>query len=190
MKLWDISRELLTAPLYAGDPPPRMQTVFDVELGDAFTVSTLTCCLHNGTHMDAPLHCFPQGADVTSLPPEQTVGECCVVSHDGALLGEDAERLVPRLLPRVLFRGRMELTQSAAFVLADAGVRLIGVEGTSVASAAASAAVHRQLLGAGIALLENLDLSSVRDGRYFLFAAPLKIRGAEATPVRAILVER
>jgi arylformamidase len=39
-----------------------------------------------------------------------------------------------------------------------------------------------------IALLENLDLSNVEPGKYFLVAAPVKISGAEAAPVRAMLV--
>ena len=42
----------------------------------------------------------------------------------------------------------------------------------------------------GVALLENLDLSAVEPGIYYLIAAPLKIAGAEAAPVRALLLER
>lgn len=39
-------------------------------------------------------------------------------------------------------------------------------------------------------LLEGLDLSGVEEGIYFLMAAPLKIDGADGSPVRAILLER
>ena len=190
MKLWDISKELLTAPVYPGDPAPQLQTISDTRLGDPFTVSVLSCCVHAGTHADASLHSFSEGEDVASLPLDVLCGECVVLSHEGVLLGEDVERMQSRLLPRVLLRGNVELSQSAAFVLSDAGVRLVGVENNSVANASSSAKVHRQLLGSGMILLENLDLSAVRDGRYFLFAAPLKIAGAEAAPLRAVLVER
>ena len=39
-----------------------------------------------------------------------------------------------------------------------------------------------------VARLENLDLENVQSGDYFLMAAPMKISGAEAAPVRAFLV--
>ena len=79
---------------------------------------------------------------------------------------------------------------SAAFVLADSGLRLLGVEGQSVAPAGCTVAVHRRLLSSGMVLLEGLDLSGVEEGIYFLMAAPLKIDGADGSPVRAILLER
>ena len=50
------------------------------------------------------------------------------------------------------------------------------------------AAVHRQLLGSGMVLLEGLDLSAAEPGGYFLFSAPLKIRGGDGSPVRAVLL--
>ena len=191
VKIWDITRELLSSPPYPGDPPPVLHTLSHTAYGDAFTVSELHCCTHAGTHLDAPLHCFPDGEDVASLAPERLVGECTVMSFDGILLGDEAERLLPRLsAPRLLLRGRAELSGSAAFVLAGAGLQLLGVESASAASATAETAVHRELLGAGVLLLENLDLSQVPDGRYFLFAAPLKLAGAEAAPVRAFLIGR
>jgi arylformamidase len=50
--------------------------------------------------------------------------------------------------------------------------------------------VHRQLLGTGMVLLENLDLSQAKVGEtYLLMAAPLKIAGADGAPVRAVLAE-
>ena len=69
-------------------------------------------------------------------------------------------------------------------------LRLLGVEGQSVAPAECTVAVHRQLLSSGMVLLEGLDLSGVEEGIYFLMAAPLKIDGADGSPVRAILLER
>ena len=48
--------------------------------------------------------------------------------------------------------------------------------------------MHVALLSYGVAVLENLELRNVPDGRYLLYAAPLKISGAEGAPCRAILV--
>ena len=115
-----------------------------------------------------------------------------MVAFDGVLLGDEAERLLRRVgvAERMLFKGTATISQSAAFVLTDAGVRLIGVESDSVAPAAETGVVHRALLSQQVVLLENLDLSAVEEGDYFLFAAPVKIAGADGAPVRAVLIER
>jgi arylformamidase len=113
-----------------------------------------------------------------------------VVEFNGILLGAQAEELVPRLHPRVLFKGEVEISPSAAFVLSTSGLKLVGVEAQSVAPPECSGAVHRQLLGSDLVLLEGLDLSKVKPGSYFLFAAPIKIADCEGSPVRALLIER
>ena len=192
MKIYDISAEILSAPVYPGDPAPRLSRLSDMALGDAYTTSQITLRLHNGTHADAPCHFFPDADDVTAIPLTQAVGECKVAAYDGVLLGDEAERILKRIgaTPRLLFKGTATLSQSAAFVLTDAGVRVIGVESDSVAPAAETAVVHRALLSEHILILENLDLSAVEEGDYFLFAAPLKIAGADGAPVRAVLIER
>lgn len=49
--------------------------------------------------------------------------------------------------------------------------------------------MHRTLLGAGVVLLENLDLTDVKDGEYELIALPLRLAGSDGSPVRAVLIE-
>ena len=190
MKRIDISREMLAGPVYPGDPAPSLEPVCRVELGDAYNTSVLHACVHNSTHMDVPRHFFVQGEDAADVSLEACIGRCSVVAFDGLLLGAQAEELLPGLQPRVLFKGHAELSPSAAFVLSDAGLLLLGVEGQSVAPPECTAAVHRQLLGSGMVLLESLDLSGVEPGDYFLFAAPLKMAGSDASPVRAVLMQR
>ncbi len=190
MRLIDITRELLHAPVYPGDPSPELLPLSRIALGDVCNTSLLTQCVHNGTHLDAPLHFMPEGSDIASVELDACVGECCVVEVNGVLLGDAAEALLPRLDTRVLFKGHMQISPSAAFVLSGAGIRLLGVEAQSVSTPESTVAVHRQLLGSEMVLLEGLDLSHVREGRYFLFAAPLKLAGSDGSPVRAVLVER
>ena len=191
IKMIDISREMIGAPVYPGDPAPRLEPLSRLSLGDGCNLSSLHCCLHNGTHLDAPRHFLPDGMDAARIPLDSCVGECLVVACDGVLLGAQVDALLEKQVPeRLLFKGRMSISPSAAFVLADAGIRLIGVEAPSVAPPEEAGEVHRQLLGSGIVLLEGLDLSQAGTGYYFLFAAPLKIAGADGTPVRAVLLER
>ncbi len=190
MRIIDISRELMSAPIYPGDPMPEIEPLQRIALGDTCNTSTLNICAHNATHLDAPLHFVPDGRDVASVRLDDCVGECSVVEFNGILLGAQAEELVPRLHPRVLFKGEVEISPSAAFVLSTSGLKLVGVEAQSVAPPECSGAVHRQLLGSDLVLLEGLDLSKVKPGSYFLFAAPIKIADCEGSPVRALLIER
>ncbi len=190
MDMLDITRDLLTAPVYPGDPKPTAALLSDMSLGDAYNTTLLTACLHSGTHMDAPRHFFPEGDAIDRIPLERCIGECTVVECNGVLLGDEAEALLPRLKKRTLLKGDVQLTPSAAFVLSGAGIELLGVESTSVAAPEYTAEVHRQLLGAGIVILEGLDLSQAEEKiPYLLIAAPLKIGGADGAPVRAVLVE-
>ena len=86
--------------------------------------------------------------------------------------------------------GSVQLTPSAAFVLSDAGVVLLGVEQPSVAPPEYAEQVHRQLLGTGMVLLEGLDLTDAKVGEtYLLMAAPVKSAGADGAPGRAVLAE-
>ena len=126
MKAVDISREMLSAPVYPGDPSPSLEALCRLEFGDVCNTSSLHACLHNGTHMDAPRHFVPDGTDAAHVPLDACIGECSVVNFDGLLLGAQAEALLPGLRSRVLFKGKMELSPSAAFVLADSGLRLDG----------------------------------------------------------------
>lgn len=190
MNLIDISRDLMRAPVYPGDPAPELKKLTSMAAGDPCNTTLLSACLHNGTHMDAPKHFFPEGDGVDRIPLDACIGECTVIECNGLLLGDAAEELLPKLKKRVLFKGDVQLTPSAAFVLSDAGMVLLGVESPSVAPPEYVGQVHRQLLGAGIVLLENLDLSAAEENvPYLLMAAPLRIRGADGAPVRAVLAE-
>ena len=185
----DITRELLHAPVYPGDPAPALTPLSRMEYGDVCNTSALSLCVHNGTHLDAPRHFVDGGADIAELPLSRCIGECSVVEYDGMVTGAQLERVLHRLEKRILFKGDAQLHPSAAFVLAESGVELVGVEGPSVATGDFVTPVHRELLGAGILLLEGLDLSAAREGRYFLVAAPIRVAGADGAPVRAVLLE-
>jgi arylformamidase len=75
----------------------------------------------------------------------------------------------------------------AAFLCAQ-GVRLVGVDVPSVDPYdSPDLAAHHVLARAGVAILECLELGAVTAGDYELAALPLRLAGAEASPVRAAL---
>jgi arylformamidase len=47
---------------------------------------------------------------------------------------------------------------------------------------------HRELARGGVAVLEGLYLEGIEDGEYTLAAFPLKMKGLEASPCRAVLM--
>ncbi|MBR4879284.1 MAG: cyclase, partial [Clostridia bacterium] len=65
----------------------------------------------------------------------------------------------------------------------------IGNEGVSVGPENAPMAVHKILLSQGITLLEGILLDGVSEGKYFLSAAPLNLKGSDGSPCRAYLIE-
>jgi arylformamidase len=72
--------------------------------------------------------------------------------------------------------------------LASRGVRLIGLDTPSVDPATSkSLDSHQQLRRLDLRVLENLVLDDVPEGDYELIALPLKLAGACASPVRAVL---
>ena len=72
--------------------------------------------------------------------------------------------------------------------LAGLGVRLVGIDSQSVDPADSKTLdSHQQLLAHDLRVLENLVLDEVPEGDYELIALPLKLVGADASPVRAVL---
>lgn len=191
MKIIDISRELFSSPAYPGDPAPKRDVVRRMDLGDACNLSGFYACCHSATHLDAPLHFIEGGASVDRTDLRRCMGPCTVVEAEGIVTGADIDRLPPQTEKRILWKGNGKafLSRSAAFALAEAGFLLVGTDAQSVGSPENEAAPHRELLGAGIPLLEGLDLSAAGPGAYRLAALPLLLGGAEAAPVRAVLLQ-
>jgi arylformamidase len=72
--------------------------------------------------------------------------------------------------------------------LADRGVRLIGVDLPSVDPLDSKTLDNHHALGRrGITIVEGLWLEDVSPGRYEFVGLPLKIIGADGSPVRAAL---
>ena len=187
MKIYDISRDLIKTLPYPGDEPPRLRAMHRMKDGESYNLSRLETSMHAGTHVDAPLHFIADGTDIASMPLDAFVGECVVLTVPNTPL--DAMYFMKRpFAPRILLHGKGQLTESAIGYLYNQGCVLIGTDSQSIGSYSDELSVHVALLGYGVAVLENLELKNVPDGRYMLYAAPLKISGAEGAPCRALLI--
>ncbi|MDP4119993.1 MAG: cyclase family protein [Bacillota bacterium] len=192
MILHDISRDILKTSVYAGDPESSVEWICQINDGDGYNLSQITVSSHCATHIDAPSHFINGGNTISEQNLKKFYGACTVVTIEGILTGEDMEKLLPYCKKRVLFKGgcRAFVSPSAAIVLADSHVILVGTDAQSIATINDESKTHRELLGSDIAILEGLDLSNIHDGEYLLCAFPLKISGLEASPCRAVLLEQ
>lgn len=191
MKILDISRELFSAPVYPGDPAPRRDVIRRMEMGDACNLSGFYTGCHSGTHVDAPSHFVDGGKTVEQIDLNRFTGRCTVLEAHGVLTGADMDRILPHCEKMILLKGEGKafLSESAAFALSQAGITLVGTDALSVEDGDDEFPAHRELLGAEIVILEGLDLTAVQPGEYGLSAFPLFLAGAEASPVRAVLVQ-
>ena len=188
--------------LFAASPLLAQGTV-------AQTVRTVLAVGRVTSVVDAPMHFIANGAPIDQVALEPLIGAARVIAIADSVQGIDAAELNKhdwRGAKRVLFRTRSSLrgwmdsafhrdfayiAPDAAQLLADAGVVLVGVDYISAEQfGAAAPRTHQILLGRGIPIVEGLDLRSVQTGDYDLIVLPLKVKGHEGAPARAIMRKR
>ena len=195
MKIIDISQEVVSCVVYPGDKRPEVIEEMRMDKGDLYNLSSLSMCVHNGTHIDAPFHFFSDGNYVHDIPLEHFVGDCLVVRYNGDIDEVKAKEIIEKakqlnIESKILIAGDVCIKEDAAYIFADSKIHLLGNEGVSVGPIDAPMAVHKILLGANIVLLEGIVLDSVDEGIYFLNAAPLNISGVDGSPCRAYLIKK
>jgi arylformamidase len=190
---------------WPGDPDFHIERATDQEKGDVATVSRMALGVHTGTHMDAPLHFIRHAASIDTMPLDATVGRARVIGiRDRKSIGR--EELVSHGISageRILFKtansehswdsDRFDeefvfISRDGARYLAECGVRAVGVDYLSVGGYREDGVeTHEALLGAGIWIIEGLNLKGIEPGEYELVCLPLRLIGAEGAPARAIL---
>lgn len=209
MKIHDISIPIApTMPTYPGDPAVTIEHVLQIARGDNANVSRLSFGNHTGTHVDPPVHFVPGGKTVDQLDLNTLYGPARVVDMtrvERAITARDLERAkLPKRATRVLFKTRnSELWEragfqkdfvafawdAAAWIVAH-GIRLVGIDYLSAELFdAREPRTHRTLLGAGVVILEGINLKEIAPGNYTLVSLPIKIKDGDGAPVRAVLVE-
>lgn len=192
----ELSEEILIFP--GGDPKPAIST----EDHGAYLISLLSLSTHTGTHIDAPSHYLKDERTVDRIDPARLIGRCRVVDLGTAtaVSAADLEGSVEgaeRILLKTWFSGRTafdpaypHLTPDAAALLAREGVGCVGIDSPSIEAYDGDGTVHRTLLSEDIAVIELLDLSAVPGGEYYMAALPLRLKGLDGSPLRAILSDR
>jgi arylformamidase len=190
-----------TIHVWPGDTPYSRAVNLDMNAGANITLSAITTTVHVGAHTDAPNHYVADGADIAARDLDYYLGPCVVITVDV----ERGERvyMVPRekvTAKRVLIRTNTfpdprnwnndfaSLSPELVGALHAMGVILIGIDTPSVDPFDSKALeAHNAFASHDMATLEGIVLDGVEDGEYELIALPLKLKHADASPVRAVL---
>ncbi|MDQ3754953.1 MAG: cyclase family protein [Acidobacteriota bacterium] len=212
MAIYDISVPISPAqtPTYPGDPGIKIISWAAIERGDPANVSLLHFGAHTGTHIDAPAHFIEGAPPLSSLSLAALIGEVRVVELPEDVLAIEPDHIAAPRIPdgttRVLFKTRNSqfwqeaggefredftyITPEAARALVEAGVKLVGIDYLSIEKfKSEDFAAHKTLLGAGVVIVEGLNLSGVPAGAYELICLPLKLAGGsgDGAPARVVL---
>ncbi len=203
MKIIDISQPLSrTTQEWPKDTPFEYELPWSIEKASTVNVGKITTSTHIGTHIDAPYHFDNNGKKVHELDLDLYVGKARVIKVSGKKeIGiEDIKGIdisgVKRLLIRTnSWKDRSKFPNSItslkpelASFLSEKGIQLIGVDTPSVDQLdSKDLQAHHHLHRHGIYILEGIVLDDVEPGDYELIALPLRIEGADGSPVRAVL---
>jgi len=192
------------SPVFPGDRHLASEWTFRIGPDCPVNVAALSLSPHTGAHADAPLHFADGGTSAAELPLEAYLGPCRVVHALGVGPLVEWHHVADALTdppPRVLVRtyrqqpsawddGLIAMAPEVLERLGGLGVVLVGTDAASLDPAASKTLeAHHAAYRHRVAILENLLLDDVEPGDYELIALPLKLAGADAAPVRAVLRE-
>ncbi|MCS6830136.1 MAG: cyclase family protein [Armatimonadota bacterium] len=206
MEWIDLSVPLKTGMhTYPGDIPFEMKPLLRIAHGKVCNLSALQLGTHAGTHVDPPWHFVEDGIRVDELPLDLLIGKAYVVSVRSApavtadsLAAADVPEGTERLLiqtdnsfgvwDKTGFQPDfVYLAPEAAEWIVQKGIRLVGIDYLSIEQfRAPQPLAHRTLLGAGVIVVEGLNLRALEPGWVRFICLPLRIEGGDGAPARAV----
>ncbi len=186
---------------WPGDTPFSYSIPVTKADSGSVNIGRLEMSTHIGTHIDAPFHFDNDGKTVEQLDINNYIGTATVVHLEGI------EEISAKALKDFSITGHIlliktgaardktifpddvpTLTQEAVDYLADNDVTLFGIDVPSVDKITSKTLdVHHTLHKNHIMIIENIVLDDVVPGVYDFIALPLKITGADGSPVRAVI---
>ncbi|XP_071741708.1 cyclase-like protein 2 isoform X3 [Rutidosis leptorrhynchoides] len=217
-KIYDITHRITSeTPVGISDHgigDDYLKLYFSMRNGSDYNFSIIKLPAHAGTHVDAPGHFyenyFEEGFDIDSLDLEVLNGPALLVDvpRNKNITAEVMKSLnIPKGVKRVLFRtlntdrrlmwkkqfdtsyvGFME--EGAQWLKDNTDIKLVGTDYLSVAAYDDLISAHLVFLKSReIILVEGLKLEGVEAGVYDVHCLPLRLFGAEGSPIRCILIK-
>lgn len=215
MRIVDLSMELHPHIQVFSAYPPMAVLSWATHGVQGFAAEVIYLATHTGTHVDAPYHFASDGLSIHELTLDRLVGEAVLAD-----LGEKpplsliSAAELKACLNSVSFKpgyivliktgwsrmaGRLEyltvnpgLSRDAAEYLVELGAAAVGLDTPNLDQAQAEGyPAHKILLPKGVPIIENLaNLEKIGATKFTFVGAPLKIRGASGSPIRAIALVR
>lgn len=190
--------------VFPGDKVFEEDFTLNMSQGDHLTLSSIHTTVHIGAHTDAPNHYHAEGESIEKRELSLYMGPVQILEVNVPR----GQRILPLhiqnkqiLAPRVLFKTLsfpdpnqwnsdfVALSPELVDFLSQKQVILVGLDTPSVDLAEdRELCTHKRIHEKNMAILEGVVLNHVSEGVYQLIALPLKIQGADATPVRAVLL--
>ncbi|OJF75786.1 MAG: cyclase [Treponema sp. CETP13] len=203
-KIYDISMPIThEMKVYKGreEKRPELTVQSDFSTGSAYE-SVIKMNMHTGSHIDSNLHMIEGGSTVESLNIKELLTKCRVIDFTSCITSIGKKDLVNKNIERgsfLLFKTRnstedilekdfIYLDRTGASYLAELDIAGVGTDGLGIERAQSDHKTHLVLMNKGIHILEGLRLADIQEGEYFLSALPILIPGAEAAPIRAVLI--
>jgi arylformamidase len=193
-------------PVYEGDDPIITKALFTIDKEGVNITAIQNFTTHFGTHVDPPLHFVAQGKTLDDIPLGNFWGKASVIyienqravtaqelmKHD--IAADDIILLHTRnsgmLSLKTFQKDHVYIAGDAAEYLVSKKVRLVGIDYLSVDQFGDETyPAHNTFLKNGIIILESANLQYVPAGVYNLVCLPLRIKGADGAPARAVLTE-
>jgi arylformamidase len=206
MKLHDISMEISeNVQVYKNKEEKKAKLIQQYDFKNSSVYETqLIMNLHTATHIDAPLHAIENGETTENYNLEQFFGSCLVLdlmAIDEKITAKDLEKYTIKEDTFIILKTKnsldeifnyefIYLEESGAKFLADAKIKGVGIDGLGIERNQSGHPTHKILLNNNIPILEGLRLKDIKEGYYEIAAFPVKIKDVEASPVRAVLIER
>ena len=189
---------------YPDDPDFELTQIRNVKYHQ-YNLHTLKTSLHLGTHIDTPYHFFNDGRCLNEYSIERFILNAIVLDMTGRkkIQHKDLLEIDMSHIDAILFKTDNSInelfkktytdeycffTEDAAIFLSELSISLVGIDYVSPDNPLSEDFfVHKTLLRKDILILENISLTNVNEGYYELICLPLKISGAEASLVRAVL---
>ena len=196
-------------PFWPGDSHVyRHHYVKSFDNGHNVNISRINCSMHVGTHLDAPYHKIQTGMKLNELPVERFMGNAYVYDLtfvQKSIKLNDIQGLDLHKCKICLFKTKNSalwkvpefdadfifIDKEAALFLVDTGIAAIGIDYLSVDPFEDEEPLtHNIFFRANVLIYEGLDLRNVSAGQYYFIGLPLRIHDAEASPVRALLIDK
>jgi arylformamidase len=205
-RIIDVSMDVFSGMLvWPGDDGVDLRRVRTIGRNVHANVSRIRFGVHTGTHVDAPLHFVPGAKSIEQIPLDVLAGPAWVAEFPSRrkILAEDLEQAgIPSGTQRLLLKTDNSkilaalktfredyagLDVGGAEWIAARGIRLVGCDFLSVAVREQTGPVHDVLLKAEIVIVEGLLLEKAPAGACTFYCLPLKLRGSDGAPARAMV---